>query len=455
MIKNIVVNNEDGTSQIFLPQVQPTPPPQPQASNLGMNLAAIDYYLTSIPFVNLNEVGSKWIGTKASWGDTAVPVNGEGNPTTFPTGVKIQRLIDFNKGFPNKVQITWSGDPTAISVAGAVVIPGGLEWTKTGTRLTITANKPFSNLWIVESNVSRIGIWRTAFIDRLYGFGYIRFMDWGKTNDSPQNPRVSVDKMVDLCPKVKARPWYCVHHLATDDQIRAVALALKGLDPIIEHSNEVWNTQFPQAQFARQQPNWMAWHINRTAAIGAIFDEVGCKHTLVLGEQCAGSGRFIAEINKGLKIPPSIKGIAIAPYFGHKVGDAGNKASIISGGVDWVLTQTELSIPTTLQWIKDWKTWTDSVGLKLLGYEGGQHVLLSSAIHNDPAAYTIFEQAQRHQRMADAQVKLIAEWNTLTGKAPLCLFNDVQPINKWGAWGNMEDETDINNPKFVGIKKLL
>ena len=68
---------------------------------------------------------------------------------------------------------------------------------------------------------------------------------------------VAIEYMVLLANQVGAAPWFCVHHLASDDYVRKMAeLVRDTLRPdvkiYIEHSNEVWNAMFPQGEYARR-----------------------------------------------------------------------------------------------------------------------------------------------------------------------------------------------------------
>ena len=64
--------------------------------------------------------------------------------------------------------------------------------------------------------------------------------------------------MIDLCNRLQVDPWFCIPHLADDDYVRQFATMVRErLDPklkvYVEHSNEVWNGQFAQARYAKEE----------------------------------------------------------------------------------------------------------------------------------------------------------------------------------------------------------
>ena len=69
---------------------------------------------------------------------------------------------------------------------------------------------------------------------------------------------VALDYQILLANQVGANPWFCVHHLASDDFVRRMATLVRDtlrpdLTVYIEHSNEVWNVAFPQGEYATRR----------------------------------------------------------------------------------------------------------------------------------------------------------------------------------------------------------
>ena len=98
-------------------------------------------------------------------------------------------------------------------------------------------------------------------------------MDWMDTNNSKQigwedRPRyndytwttngIPAEVLVTLANRVGADPWFTLPHMADDTYARNLATLVRdGLDEdlktYVEYSNEVWNWQFQQAQWADKQ----------------------------------------------------------------------------------------------------------------------------------------------------------------------------------------------------------
>lgn len=68
----------------------------------------------------------------------------------------------------------------------------------------------------------------------------------------------SAEYMILLCNMVGASPWFTVPHTASDDYVRKMAEMVQArlrpdLQVFLEHSNEVWNTFFPQGRYAQER----------------------------------------------------------------------------------------------------------------------------------------------------------------------------------------------------------
>jgi len=136
-------------------------------------------------------------------------------------------------------------------------------------------------------------------LDMLDGFEALRFMDWMDTNDSTQigwedRPRpsdytwamkgVPAEIMIELSNTLGAAPWFNMPHMADDTYIRNFAELVKerldeDLLAYVEYSNEVWNWQFEQAQWAEEQARarwrgenlWMQYYGGRAAEVSQIW----------------------------------------------------------------------------------------------------------------------------------------------------------------------------------------
>ncbi|OQW97570.1 MAG: hypothetical protein BWK73_54115, partial [Thiothrix lacustris] len=166
------------------------------------------------------------------------------------------------------------------------------------------------------------------FLARIQPFQALRFMDWQNTNGNEQEHWADrrkataatyatygkvigapVEVMVQLANATRKPAWFNMPHKADDDYLRQFAgLVRDTLDPTlpiyVEYSNEVWNTQFSQHAWIREQANtlWpggtdsdytkvINWYGKRSAEMCDIWkDTFGAQSSrvkCVLGAQAA------------------------------------------------------------------------------------------------------------------------------------------------------------------------
>ncbi|MCE8534416.1 hypothetical protein KBY24_13575 [Ruegeria pomeroyi] len=146
------------------------------------------------------------------------------------------------------------------------------------------------------------GLFNPLWLDRLMGFRALRFMDWMQTNDSQQSawadrPRpeeftwamkgVPLEVMIELLNRTGADGWFNMPHLADDDYIRRFAERVRDdlwieQRAYVELSNEVWNWQFTQAQWAEDQArarwnkkdHWVSYYAARAVEMADIWTDV-------------------------------------------------------------------------------------------------------------------------------------------------------------------------------------
>jgi hypothetical protein len=279
-------------------------------------------YWSGGPFADTARTGSNWIEYDTNWG-TAVHfynTNGTLNPqfntrglpnylnpgkklrvllwpyaVNRPTGAPVTWPDRGNMGVGRWV-VTWQGDAD-IRLNGATFVPAGSSGPSTGSlvngrrvytmgsnptgHITIEAVNPDNpvtdlKVWLPDpadpQNASlehAASMWHPKFLATLAAgdFNHLRFMDWGETNQSPQqdwtdrrlparvfqhgalhrrspaegivwytdgsgqpvffsgdrNTGMAFEYMVDLCNTADKDLWICVPHLATDDFVTKLA----------------------------------------------------------------------------------------------------------------------------------------------------------------------------------------------------------------------------------------
>ncbi len=88
-------------------------------------------------------------------------------------------------------------------------------------------------------------------------------------------------------------------------------------------------------------------------------------------------------------------------------------------------------------------------GLGLVMYEGGTHVVVSPAQHDEPLLSEFFTALNYSPEMGALYRELIAGWGNLT-EAPFNAFEDVSKPTIWGSWGALR-HLDDDNPRWQAL----
>jgi hypothetical protein len=331
-----------------------------------------------------------------------------------------------------------------------------------------------------------------AFLKRWQGMACFRFMDWMHTNHSEistwsQRPTlqhatfskrgVALEWMIELCNRQQIDPWFCMPHLADDDFIRRFAQMVKErLDPsrkvYIEYSNEVWNWQFKQAHYASERGIQLelapkdkgaqaAWYFTalRSMEIFKIWEGVFGGHerfVRVLPSQ-AGNTAVSEGVLSFRDAAKHADALAIAPYMPYSIG-RGRTADLGPQMKNWSVEQMldhfeETAFTNSLERMRRSKAVADKHGVKLVAYEGGQHMVafvkdrelvkkLSATMHA----------CNRHPRMGQLYTRYFDEW-AKTGGDVFAVLSSIGRYSNHGAWGLAEfhDSQPSEYPKLDAV----
>ncbi|MEO5768841.1 MAG: hypothetical protein ABIS92_10865 [Polyangia bacterium] len=309
---------------------------------------------------------------------------------------------------------------------------------------------------------------------------------------------VAVEYMVQMANTSATDPWFCIPPRADDDYVRNFARAVFGaLDGerkvYVELGNEIWNEAPPYGDDGK----WMAEQARRLK-IPLPADDDGSDMTLRLRYQVYRSRQifelFQAEM-KALKIDPRrlvrviasqasffdrirftldykfpdgsfgyqhADALAVAPYFAGLWTDKESELAEHRWTVDEVLDYAECSVtdlaqaPAKCKKIPfepvakiirgDWEM-AKARGLRLLGYEGGQHMV---AWNGHPNLIEKLATVNRSPRMKSIYTTYLNTWRDNGGEL-LFLLGYVQSGGKHGYWGMLErqDQPLAQAPKFA------
>jgi hypothetical protein len=471
---------------------------------LGMNLSGPADWNTELPFVDVFRFSRPWISQRQGegWGKgPSLKLDEHGWVKSLDAGCWAETPLCTIEGghYPSGQYTVLYDGHGKLDVWGAASVvnqgPGRttirVDASKGGFFLKLMATEP--NDYVRNIRVIMPGFEKTyrdepfhpVFLRRWQGMACLRFMDWMETNGSrvrqwsdrptPQDATfsqkgVALEVMIDLCNRQKADPWFCMPHLADDEFVRGFAAMVRDrLAPdrkvYVEYSNEVWNGMFPQSKYAGEEgiklgfaekPWEAAWRFTayRSVQIFKIWEEVLGRQRLVRVLPTQATNPYVSQ--RIVEFQDAYKhadALAIAPYISCNVAPNGkpSAAEVERWTVDQALDYMEqTALPESLRWIKQQTQVADKYGLKLVAYEGGQHMVGVAGAENNEAIARLFHAANRHRRMAAIYERYYDGW-TASGGDLFCYFASTSKWSKWGSWGIVEwyDEDVAKSSKFA------
>ena len=479
---------------------------------LGVNLEGMSDWMDSFVWVDAFKTARTWISQPSDgsvWDDgRAIPVDANGWPTSLAADQYAGNVLITGQGenypageyiclYDGEGVIDFRLDGHVVSQEpGRIVVqisPSADGLTQLLIKQTNPAN-PVRNIRVVlpgfeESYAAQV--FTPEFLASCEPFKVLRFMDWGDTNSSSvttwasragpdyftqaSNRGASVEHMVDLSNRLGADPWFCMGHLMDDDAVRQYATYVRdNLDPslrvYVEHSNEVWNGQFPQAQYARQQglalglsadpfQAQLFYHSRRSVQIFEIWTEVfdgNARLVRVLGSQAVNPwvSEQVASFEDAYAHADAI---GIAPYFGFTVPEA-DAAAVKAGGIPGIVAQWEINIAGQREDYLDAQQATAAgYGLKLVSYEGGQHLVgLGNAV-NDDELTALLTSSNRTPELRGLYKDYLDTWHAASEGGIMLAFSHIGGYSKWGSWGLRESQSQdpATAPKWQGCLDFL
>jgi hypothetical protein len=460
-----------------------------------MNLAAVTDWTTEWPFVDVFKSSRPWVQHP----DGKVKFDEHGDPILQP-GQSVETLMvrEVNGHYPSGAYVaTYEGAGTVDMSRYDVKMvrrqaPGRIESevvaANGGIDLAVTASPaddPVRNLhvWMPGFENGKT-TFHPEFLKRLEPFRVLRFMDWGKTNNSalrhwsertrPTDPRYSTDQgvplevMIELANTCKADPWFCLPHLADDDFVRRFAGTVKerlgpGRKVYVEYSNEVWNGSFAQSRWAREQgqrlklgdPEGLRFYSQRSVEVFHIWEEVFGGHerlVRVMGSQFANP--WVSEqVLTWQDASKHTDALAVAPYFGYQYGDPKTADDVSKKTAEQLLDALDAEVEgSNRDLIRKQNETARKYQVQLIAYEGGQHLTGVAGAENNEALTSLFIAANRHPRMGTLYKKHFANWFT-NGGGLYAVYNSSGTPTKWGSWGVLEyqDQPTDKAPKYQAI----
>jgi hypothetical protein len=383
--------------------------------------------------------------------------------------------------------------------------------TEGGINLRITDTDPHHtgdhvrNIRVVKAEEERLlkegQVFRPDYLSLLGRFRIVRGMQWldidddgGSLQDWSNRPLptdggwasgrgVPVEVLLQLCVAVDADCWLNVPHRASDDYIAQMARLAhvtlrKDQKAYIEFSNEVWNSAFPQHDYAVQQGRiaWPAagaspfelnrsWYGMRTAQMCDIWKSTwgadAARVVCVLGAQSANPETATKSLDcplwRGTRQGPCadhhIDAVAIAPYFGGAVPDSWTSQP--DGGLARLFTAMTRSNDSSVPeggWLAEvshqeaaYRSLLAPYKLELIGYEGGQSLVGHPRYRQGAPVVNLYIAANRDALMGAAYTSALNDWRRNGGHAWV-LYGDIAAPSQYGEWGALESFLDTVDP---------
>lgn len=483
-------------------------PPEPPA--LGLNLAGVADWSSQWVFVDVFRHARAWIPQKPVGGPwntgEVLELTPQGWPLLKPdqaAGTLMCRDLDGH--YPGGVYTCLYEGSGAIELgfdAHTISQEPGLIRIQVspasgGIYLKIVASDPADPVRDIRvimpgfEQSFQAQVFHPLFLERLEGFGGLRFMDWQRTNGSVSGRwsrratldyfsqaterGVALEHLIDLANRLDANPWFCMPHKADDDYVRGFAEMVRArLDPelsvFVEYSNEVWNGQFAQGDWCQERGLALGLSTDpyqarlfyqslRSVEIFAIWEGVlgaaSDRLVRVLASQSANpwTGIQVMDFQDAWMRADAL---AVAPYFGGHLGTPAHAAATVQMSVDEVLDECVLHLDEVASRIATNRGEARRRGLGLLAYEGGQHLVGVGSWQSDPTLMALFFAANRHPRMRALYLDYLGRWSALGGGA-FQAFSSCGLPSQYGSWGALEwqDQPMRDAPKYRALREVL
>lgn len=480
---------------------------------VGTNLAGIAYYSSQFPFADLMKSGMGWrsLEDNGTWDAPFPSLRADGYPGALKTGQHAVSAVAWNDThYPaGRYVVLWDGSGTigfpmsSVTVAESAPNRIAIDVADTSGPLWVSIDKtsatdPVRNvrfLWPGTEATYATQPFTPDFLKKTAPFSVLRFMDWGMTNGSPvaewadrshvadvtyaNRNGVPLEVMIDLANRLRADPWFCIPHQASDDYVRQFATLLHtrldpALRPHIEYSNEVWNTAFEQTRWAvarsaaLQLPlaaDFMpaAFYAQRSVEVFKIIQQVyGAADSPRLVRVLAGQAVWTQFLDSALAwngAAANADVMAIAPYFNAEAaGAVANVDTTLTQTSDEIVDQMLASIRGNVKWSMQANAdLARRYSLKLKAYESGPGDSTWYFPADKIDAMTAkFAEANRNPRMRDVYLEYYGQW-AASGGDTMNQYNDIGGWSRWGLWGALEYATQdpAAAPKYRGLLDFI
>lgn len=264
-----------------------------------------------------------------------------------------------------------------------------------------------------------------------------------------------LEVMVALANKIGADPWFCLPHNANNDYIQQTAAYVKKhlkpqLKVYIEYTNEAWNGIFTQTNYVKKKGLAMRLDKDKNKAGYKYYSLRSVQMFDMWSRTFGGNQRLVRVMGAWtpyarltdmlLSYRDAYKKtdvLAIAPYFYPKLTTARRARSVSDIFTSLYDKEEPYSIPNVIKLIETQANKAKHYGVRLVAYEGGQHLVdwENRNIKLNPTR--LFIDANKHPRMGKAYNDLFNGWKKAGGTL-FVNFSAPRTSDWYGSWGTKE-----------------
>lgn len=286
---------------------------------------------------------------------------------------------------------------------------------------------------------------------------------------------VPLEVMVKLANKLNATPWFNIPQEADDNLIRNYAQFVKknlrpGIKPYIEYTNEAWNSAFSSAHYTKamglkqrldvdRAQAGHKFYVKRSLEIFRIWQQVYGSHqpfTRVLGGWSA-NPRLTPILLSYMNAHQNVDAFAIAPYFYvhqrnlHEIRSVPDVFRLLKD------PKNPYSLGNVYKMLERQKVQADKFKVKLIAYEGGQHLIAPGTKSTKQGVNPQLIGANRANPMETMYIEFLNNWKRITGDQLFVAFSAPRPPQFFGSWGIKEylNQPASKAPKYRALSRFF
>ncbi len=302
---------------------------------------------------------------------------------------------------------------------------------------------------------------------------------------------VPVELLVKLANTLHADPWFTIPHLAndlisdnpSDPYVRQFATYVRDnlntdLKAYVEYSNEVWNGMFESSRHATQKGQDLGlstadnknlgslrYQSQQSVKLFKIWNDVyggrskrivrviAAQGTVGMSEGEPYAAKNLLDWQEAYKAADAL---AVPEYFNALPQD---QATVAAYTLDQLFAYIkETLIPRNILVTKDNAAAAKKRGLELIAYEGGQHLVELGDFQKNTNLNSLYNAANRDQRMGEAYAQLLNGWRENGGHLFVHFLNvSQQASGAFGRFGALESmlQDPAVSPKYQALMTFI